>query len=302
MSAVIRGGNDVLVSQFERFVLFLAASFTCYRLLFAVVGDNSSPIPDEILLAVLLAVVGYLWATQLRALSRLVKSEAALRDMQTGVLAALVQAVEAKDIYTRGHSEQVRRLSVELAKKMKLDEDRVQVIGRAAVLHDLGKIETPDALLHKTTPLSNEEWEILRLHPSRTASILSSLEFLQEETRIAAFHHERCDGSGYSVGLKADAIPIESSIIAISDAFDAMNSNRPYRSRLPREKILEELTKGRDVQHPSAVVDAFIGLLKEKPELWIRTHADAAASTFGVDLAKQLVQREEEAGRKQNPG
>lgn len=271
MTSQKQRGAAPVTTQFQWFVLFLAVLFTCYRFISATVAPDSAYIPDEILLAVMLALIGYLWVTQARALSRLSKSEAALQDSHVGVLAALVEVVEAKDPYTRGHSDQVKRLSVELAKTLGLSDASVNVVSRAAALHDLGKLETPDAILHKQEPLTAEEWEILRKHPARVATILSSLDFLREEVRIAVLHHERFDGSGYGVGLKGTEIPVESSIIAVADMFDAMNSDRPYRPRLPKEKILAELEKTRGVQHPAAIVDAFVKVLAEQPELWIRT-------------------------------
>lgn len=270
MASPKQTGARAVTVHFEWFVLLLAAFFTGYRLFCAAFAPEAHYIPDELLLAVMLFLLGYLWATQARALARLAKSEAALQDSHVGMLAALVEAMEAKDPYTRGHSEQVRRLSVELAKEVGLNTASVNVVSRAAALHDLGKIETPDAILHKNGPLTPEEWEILKKHPARTATILSSLDFLREEVRAAVLHHERYDGAGYGVGLKGDQIPIESSIIAVADMFDAMNSDRPYRTKLPRETILAELQKTRGVQHPAAVVDAFLKVLGDRPELWVR--------------------------------
>ncbi len=261
----------LVTAQFQWFILVLAASFTCYRLVSAAVAPDAAYVPDEVLLAVMLVLLVYLWVQQARTLSRLSKSEAALRDSHVGMLTALVEAVEAKDPYTRGHSEQVRRLSVELAKMLGLSSTSVNVVSRAAALHDLGKIETPDAILHKNGPLTSEEWEILKKHPARTATILSSLDFLRDEVRAAVLHHERYDGAGYGVGLKGSQIPIEASIIAVADMFDAMNSDRPYRTKLPRATILAELEKTRGFQHPPAVIDAFLKVLESRPELWIRT-------------------------------
>ena len=264
-----RGGGSS--DQFERFVLFLAASLTIYRLVFATLVPDAWHIPDTVLLSITLVIVGYLWTAQTRAVSRLLELQVALHEAQVGVLAALVATVEAKDEYTRGHSEQVMRLSTELAKKLALTDDRVGIVSRAAALHDLGKIETPDAILHKKDRLTDSEMKVLQKHPARTAAILSSLDFLSEESRVAALHHERCDGTGYGERLKEVQIPIESSIIAVADTFDAMNSDRPYRGKQPRETILVELEEGRDIQHPGAVVDAFLELLAARPELWIRT-------------------------------
>ena len=256
--------------HFEWFVLLFAAFLTGYRLYCAMFAPEAHYIPDEVLLSVMLFLLGYLWITQTRALARLAKSEAALQESHVGMLGALVEAMEAKDPYTRGHSEQVRRLSVEVAKEVGLAPATVNVVSRAAALHDLGKIETPDAILHKNGPLTREEWEILKKHPARTATILSSLDFLREEVRAAVLHHERYDGAGYGVGLKGDQIPIESSIISVADMFDAMNSDRPCRTKMPRETILAELEKTRGVQHPPVVVDALVKVLGERPELWVR--------------------------------
>jgi putative nucleotidyltransferase with HDIG domain len=270
MTAQKQGRARPVTAQFEWFILLLAAGFAIYRLVAATVAPEAAYIPDEILLAVMLFLLVYLWIAQARAVARLSKSEKALRDSHVGMLAALIEAVEAKDPYTRGHSEQVRRLSVELARKLGCSPATVAVVSRAAALHDLGKIETPDAILHKQEPLTPAEWQVLKKHPARTATILSSLDFLREEVRAAVFHHERYDGAGYGVGLKGAQIPIESSIIGVADMFDAMNSDRPYRAHLPRETIIAEMQKSRGVQHPPQVVEAFLAVLDEHPELWIR--------------------------------
>lgn len=277
MAARKQTGAQGISDQFKRFVLVLTISFACYRLFFALVAPEALHIPDELLLSVMLLLIAYLWSVQTRTLNRLHISETKLQEAQVGILAALVAAVEAKDPYTRGHSEHVQRLAVELAERLKLDEEHVQVVSRAAVLHDIGKIETPDAILRKNLPLSDEEWQVLKKHPARTASILSSLDFLGDEIRAAVFHHERVDGAGYGVGLKGPSIPLESSIIAVADTFDAMNSDRPYRKRLPRATILEELRLSRGVQHPETVVDAFIEMISERPEMWVRAEGGPTA-------------------------
>ena len=264
--------------QFKRFMALVAVSFALYRLLFALFAPDAWHIPDQVLLGVMVGLVGYLWLGETRLLSQLSKANKSLRDAHVGTLAALVAAVEAKDPYTRGHSEQVRRLSVALAEEMGINAERIAVVSRAAVLHDVGKLETPDAILHKADPLTQDEWRILKRHPERTAAILSSIDFLAQELRIALFHHERPDGKGYAAGLTGSAIPIEASIIAVADTFDAMNSDRPYRPKLARDKILEELRKSRDVQHPGAVLDAFQAILAHRPELWIRMQPHASDS------------------------
>jgi HD-GYP domain-containing protein (c-di-GMP phosphodiesterase class II) len=255
-------------AEFERFVLVLVASLALYRIVPSLFAPGMEHIPDAVLLSVTLFVVGYLWLRRTSALSDLLDAQNSLRDAHVGAVGALVHALEAKDEYTQGHSERVRCLSVVLAGKLGLDEERVGVVSRAAALHDLGKLAVPDAILHKKEPLTPDEQAILENHPRRTADILSTLGFLEKESRVALLHHERHDGSGYCMGLKGDEIPLEVAIIAIVDMFDAMNSRRPYRDRLPAEKIRAELKQVRGIKHSPAVVDALLELLAAHPDLW----------------------------------
>ena len=266
-------GLQEISVQFKRFVFHLTILFVIYRLAVGWLAPTTWHLPDTLVLSIMVLLLGYLWAGEGRTRAQLAEAQQRLHEAEMGTLAALVQAVEAKDPYTRGHSEQVRRLAVALAGRLGMDARRVGVVSRAAVLHDIGKLETPDAILHKSAPLSADDWETMKKHPTRTATILESLEFLAEELRIATLHHERYDGSGYAVGLRGDAIPVEAAIIAVADAFDAMNSDRPYRKRLSRERILQELQKGRGLHYPPALVDAFVTLLSERPELWMRVDA-----------------------------
>ena len=193
-----------------------------------------------------------------------------LQEAELDTISALVNSIEAKDHYTRGHSEHVQEVSVAIARKLKLDEATVLAIARSAILHDIGKLGISDAILAKDGPLTDEEWEILKSHPKRTQEILAPLKFLAKETRIASLHHERHDGKGYLTGAKGNKIPLETRIIAIADAFDAMDSDRPYRRRLTRDAIISELKKGRDLQHSAPIVDALLSLLEEQPHLWHR--------------------------------
>jgi HD-GYP domain-containing protein (c-di-GMP phosphodiesterase class II) len=255
-------------AEFERFVLIIILAFSCYRLTSVIFVPAPEQIPDELLLSITLFLIGYLWIRRSKSLADLVVAQNLLRDAHMGAIGALVEALEAKDEYIRGHSERVRYLSVELAKKLRLSEESIGVVSRSAILHDIGKLGVPDAILHKRDSLTRHEVAILEAHPRRTAEILSALGFLGEESRVALLYHERYNGSGYCMGLKGDEIPLESSIIAVVDAFDAMNSRRPYRHRLSPEEILAELKKGRGIEHNPVVVDAFLKLLAERPEVW----------------------------------
>lgn len=273
-----RGGemkNDIwhwkgVSGEFERFAFTLIAAFACYRFIPAIISPQTAHIPDELLLSIVLFVIGYMWMRRITAMSEIIDAQESLRDMRVGAIAALVHALEAKDEYTKGHSERVRHLSVELAQKIGLGAEQVGVLSRAAVLHDIGKLGVPDAVLHKESALTPEEKSLIENHPVRSAEILSTLGFLETESRVALLHHERLDGSGYCKGLKGDEIPIEAAIIGLVDTFDAMNTHRPYRGRLSERMIREELMRCRGVQHDAALVDAFLEVLAERPALWVR--------------------------------
>jgi len=245
-------------------------AFAVFRLGYALFGIELQPVPDELLLSITLGLVAYLWVRQMKMFQDLDRSATALQDSHVKTISALVKTVEAKDAYTQGHSDRVRDVAVEIGKKMGLDVQSLAVVSRAAMLHDIGKLGIQDAILHKKEPLTDTEWQILRDHPRRTDEILSTLGFLDRESRIALLHHERWDGKGYAVGLKNHEIPVESCILAVADCFDAMNSRRPYRERLPRETVMAELDKGRGSQHRPAVVDALFDVLREQPEMWAR--------------------------------
>jgi HD-GYP domain-containing protein (c-di-GMP phosphodiesterase class II) len=241
MRAAIHSGVS---GQFQSFVLSLVGAFAFFRLFTTWFTHGDAPVSDGFLLAVTLALVGYLWLCQ----------------SQVSVIGTLVKTIEAKDPYTRGHSEEVARLSVELARTLQLPDDSIAVVNRAGVLHDIGKLGIADDILHKDGPLSDAEWQVMKDHVRRASDILSTLSF-----------HERYDGRGYGLGLKADEIPIEAYIIAIADGFDAMNAERPYRGRIPRAQVISEITKGRATQYHPRVADAFLTLLDDRPELWARS-------------------------------
>jgi len=156
-------------------------------------------------------------------------------------LLGLANALEAKDSYTRGHSERVALLARRMAVSLGVPGAAADVIAQAGLLHDLGKIGIPESVLRKPGPLSNDEWEVMRQHPLVGAQIVAPLEFFDEGAVILRHHHERHDGSGYPDGLRGELIPLGARIVAVADVYDALTSDRPYRARLGRAEAVRRL-------------------------------------------------------------
>lgn len=175
---------------------------------------------------------------------------------------ALVSAIEASDSYTRGHSERVTRYSVELAKKLNLPMARLNIVERAAILHDIGKIGINVSLLHKQGKLTPEDVHELRQHPVIGMRILEPIEFLHDVKLCIGQHHERYDGQGYPNNVPKEKLILESRILAIADAYDAMTSDRPYRMALPKEVAIKELLDNSGAQFDPELVPHFIELLE----------------------------------------
>src|SRR2546425_6030747 len=144
-------------------------------------------------------------------------------------LLGLANALEAKDPYTRGHSERVAALSRRVAAALGLAPGVVETVGQAGLLHDIGKIGVPEAILRKPGPLTPQEWETMRTHPVIGAQIVSPFEFFADAARVIRHHHERWDGSGYPDGLARATIPLEARIVAVADVFDALTRSEERR-------------------------------------------------------------------------
>ena len=156
-------------------------------------------------------------------------------------LLGLANALEAKDPYTRGHSERVGALARLMALSAGMPPAAADTIAQAGLLHDLGKIAIPESVLRKPGPLSVEEWAVMRQHPLIGAQIVAPLEFFADGAVILRHHHERQDGSGYPDGLRGEMIPLGARIVAVADIYDALTSDRPYRPRLARAEAVRWL-------------------------------------------------------------
>ena len=185
--------------------------------------------------------------------------------LQRGVyqsLLGLANALEAKDPYTRGHSERVSRWSGRLATALDLDAHAVEVVTQAGLLHDLGKIGVPEHVLRKAGPLDADEWELMKRHPLIGAGIVAPLEFFGGGALVVRHHHERFDGSGYPDGLVGDRIPLGARVVAVADVWDALTSDRPYRRALSPAAALEHLAREAGRTLDEDVVASFIGLVR----------------------------------------
>ena len=173
-------------------------------------------------------------------------------------ISALAMAVEARDKYSRGHSDRVSDLSVKVAQKLGLDPELIQDIKEAAELHDVGKIGMDDEILKKADFLEPEEMQIMHKHPVIGEGIIKGERSLSRLCGIIRHHHEWLDGSGYPDKLKGDQIPLGAKILAVADSYDAMTTDRPYRKALSKETAKEELKKYIDIRYDKKVVEAFL--------------------------------------------
>lgn len=181
-----------------------------------------------------------------------------LQDLLVGLARSLTAAIDAKDSYTFGHSERVARIAMELGRELGLHEEELSDVFLAGLLHDIGKIGIRDAVLGKPEPLSAEEFEHVKQHVIIGHSILQNLKPILHLLPGVRNHHERYDGKGYPDGLTAEEIPLLARILAVADSYDAMTTNRPYRSAIPIPEVEQILRTGAGAQWDQRVVDAFM--------------------------------------------
>ena len=179
------------------------------------------------------------------------------------VVMALANAVEAKDLVTEQHCERLAVVAARLCERLGIGADEREAITYGALLHDVGKIGIPEALLSKPGALTPDEWVVLRRHPEIGERICRPLGLSQSFAPIVRHHHERWDGGGYPDGLRGTSIPVGARIVALADAFDAMTHDRPYRSAFPTAFALDELRRQRGGQFDPELVEPFIACLDE---------------------------------------
>lgn len=174
---------------------------------------------------------------------------------------AIANTIEAKDLYTSGHSQRVAKCSVAIAQALGMSDEDIKTLNYMALLHDIGKIAIPDAVLNKTERLTDEEFDIIKTHPLAGYEILKNIKTIDNLSDGALYHHERYNGSGYPLGLKGENIPFMARIIAVADAYDAMTSDRAYRRAMDKEVVYSELINGSGKQFDPDILKCFIGML-----------------------------------------
>jgi putative nucleotidyltransferase with HDIG domain len=189
--------------------------------------------------------------------------ERRLEESYLATIRALAMAIEAKDPYTRGHSERVAELSVRVAERLGLPEDEVRIMRFAGALHDVGKIGVPGSVLTKPERLTPEEFEQIRQHPVIGEKMIREAEFLTEARGIIRQHHERIDGTGYPDGLKGHEICLGARIMALADAYDAMTTDRTYRKAMAREDALKEMRRVSGTQFDPECLKVFLDVIED---------------------------------------
>jgi response regulator RpfG family c-di-GMP phosphodiesterase len=244
-------------------------------------GDNGAFLPDEKAL-----LLGYAQTTAV-ALQKILLREHLERNL-IDTISSFVIALESKDPYLKGHSARVSLYSGELATVMGVPSADVVLMSRAGMLHDLGKLVIMDNILRKPRQLTEEEFELIRTHPVVGDKILKPLRFLACEAKAVRHHHERYDGKGYPDGLKGEDIPLIARVVTVADAFDAMTSDRPYRSKRPLATAMEEIVRGAGTQFDPLAADAFSTIPLARLEQ-ISRHLDLRSVAIADGAAAPLV-------------
>ncbi|HZK55187.1 MAG TPA: HD domain-containing phosphohydrolase [Desulfosporosinus sp.] len=196
-----------------------------------------------------------------------------MKENYLNTVEALVQALEAKDTYTSGHSERVGKLAVAMAEEINMNEDKIESLRYAAVLHDVGKIGVSEIILNKEGALLDTEWNAIRSHPVIGQTIIKGIKFLFNIGEVVRHHHEHYDGQGYPDGIRGEEIPLESRIISVADTYDAITSDRSYRKGRTHDQAIAELKRVAGSQLDPKLVEVFCKVVtSELTERTVITH------------------------------
>jgi HD-GYP domain-containing protein (c-di-GMP phosphodiesterase class II) len=188
-----------------------------------------------------------------------------LRDTYVSTMTSFAQVVEMKDSTTAGHLERTQELGLALAEAVDPELAAQPETKYGFFLHDIGKVGIPEHILRKPGALDDEEWLVMREHPTIGAHIVQPIRFLAGAVDIVRSHHERWDGNGYPMGLRHQQIPLAARVFAIADSFDAMTNDRPYRRALPVEQAVDEIVRGACTQFDPDIVQVFLDLVETAP-------------------------------------
>lgn len=229
------------------------------------------------------------------------ESQRKLENMNEKMVTTIARTIDARDRYTNGHSQRVAKYAMELARRMGKTENEQKEIYYAALLHDVGKIHVPDAIIHKPSKLSEEEFAHIRLHPISGYYILKDIDEMDMIARGSRWHHERYDGNGYPNGLAGEGIPEVARIIGVADAYDAMTSNRSYRQIMPQERVREEIENGKGTQFDPQIADIMLEMIDEDVLYQMKQKCDttkniliADGDSQATDIIEHILQNETE--------
>ena len=204
------------------------------------------------------------------------KNALQLEEAYVSMVRVIAASLDARDPSTMGHSTRVARMSCALGRRLGMGEEELSNLERAAIFHDIGKIQTPDDVLLKGERLSRAEEEQMRSHPADGTEILRMAPFLHRYIPVVRAHHEWYNGEGYPDGIRGDEIPLHAQLIALADAFDAMTTDRPYREALSTEEAIEEILQFRGTQFSPELADAFAKMVREMPPMDTTTSRNMA--------------------------
>jgi putative nucleotidyltransferase with HDIG domain len=224
-----------------------------------------------------------------------------MKQLFVSSIKALANAIEVRDVYTRGHSERVTEYAVKIAEKLNVEKEEIEKIRYAALLHDIGKINIREDILNKPGKLTDEEFTIMKKHPVYGAKIMEPVEEFHDILPYVFHHHERIDKKGYPDGLGGEEIPLAARILAVADSFDAMTSNRPYRTAMSVKDAIQELDRNCGTQFEPRIVETFKKILRDETG-WLRAAMEIHNEVAGiipkeeVDKPAELIDSKDSSG------